>query len=73
VKSGMHRGHFVQIRRFIDSVQNGTEPPVTAEDARDVLKLWLDITSRLSAGGDSRSSHSGNPNLASGEVIARRL
>lgn len=45
--TGAHRGHFVQIRRFIESVQNGTEPPVTAEDARDVLRLWLDITSRI--------------------------
>lgn len=47
--SGAHRGHFVQIRRFIESVQNGTEPPVTGEDAREVLRLWLDITSRMSA------------------------
>lgn len=47
--SGAHRGHFVQIRRFIDSVQSNTEPPVTAEDAREVLRLWIDITSRMSA------------------------
>ncbi len=47
--SGAHRGHFVQIRRFIESVQNGTDPPVTGEDAREVLRLWLEITSRISS------------------------
>lgn len=46
--SNTHRGHFVQIRHFVESVRNGTEPAVTAEDARDVLRLWLDITSRMS-------------------------
>lgn len=49
VRSGSHRGHFVQIRKFAESVRDNTEPPVTAEEAREVLRLWLDITRQIPA------------------------
>lgn len=47
--SGGHRGHFVQIAKFIESVRNGSEPPVTAEDGREVVRLWERITGQMAA------------------------
>ncbi len=44
---GQHRGHFVQIGKFIESVQTNTKPPVAGEDDRDVTRLVEDITGRM--------------------------
>jgi len=35
------------IRKFMESIQNGTEPPVTAEDGREVLRVLEKITSQM--------------------------
>jgi len=35
------------IKKFMESIQNGTEPPVTAEDGREVLRVWEKITSQM--------------------------
>ena len=47
---GKHRGIPAIIRKFIDSIQNSTEPPVTAEDGREVLRIWEKITSQIDEG-----------------------
>jgi predicted dehydrogenase len=44
---GKHRGIPTGIRKFMQSIQNGTEPPVTAEDGREVLRIWEKITSQM--------------------------
>jgi len=44
---GKHRGIPTGIRKFMESIQNGTEPPVTAEDGREVLRVWEKITSQM--------------------------
>ncbi len=44
---GKHRGIPASIRAFIESIQDGTEPPVTAEDGREVLRVWEKITSQM--------------------------
>ncbi len=40
-------GHRLLINKFIESMQNGTEPPVTAEDGRQTLRLLEKITSQM--------------------------
>lgn len=40
-----HRGHHTLIRSFIESIQNDTESPVTAEEGREVVRVWEAITS----------------------------
>jgi predicted dehydrogenase len=44
---GKRGGHRVLISEFIESVQNGTEPPVTAEDGRRILGLLEEITRQM--------------------------
>lgn len=44
---GKHRGIPTGIRKFVESIQHGTEPPVTAEDGREVLRVWEKITSKM--------------------------
>ncbi len=44
---GKHRGIPASIRAFMESIRNGTEPPVTAEDGREVLRIWEKITSQM--------------------------
>jgi len=44
---GLGMTHKILIKRFIESIENGTEPPVTAEEGREVVKatnlLWENI------------------------------
>jgi len=44
---GKHRGIPTAIRKFMESIQSGTEPPVTAQDGREVLAVWEKITSQM--------------------------
>ena len=44
---GLEMTHKILIKRFIESIENGTEPPVTAEEGKEVVKatnlLWENI------------------------------
>jgi len=42
-----HTGHYHLIERFIESLQNNTELPVTAEEGREVMRLYQAITSQI--------------------------
>jgi len=44
---GKRGGHRILIEEFIESIQNGTELPITAEDDRRTLKLLEEITSQM--------------------------
>jgi len=44
---GQHGGHRLLINEFIQSVQNGAEPPVTAQDGREVVRVMKKITDRM--------------------------
>ncbi len=44
---GKRGGHRILINRFIESIQNGTEAPVTAEDGKQTLRLLERITSQM--------------------------
>ena len=44
---GKRGGHRILINKFIKSIQNGTELPVTAEDGRQTLRLLEKITSQM--------------------------
>jgi len=44
---GKHRGIPTSIRKFMESIQNGTEPPVTAKDGREVLRVWEKIVNQM--------------------------
>ncbi|MFC1992480.1 Gfo/Idh/MocA family oxidoreductase [Chloroflexota bacterium] len=40
-------GHYTLIKRFMESIQNGTEPPVSVEEIRETVRLWHEITARI--------------------------
>lgn len=44
---GLEMTHKILIKRFVESIEHGTEPPVTAEEGREVVKatnmLWKNI------------------------------
>jgi len=42
-----HYGHYALLRQFIDSVRNGTEPPVTAQEGREVIRVCEKIISQI--------------------------
>jgi len=42
-----HRGHYTLIQRFIKSLQNGTKPPVTMEEAREVARLYQLVAAQI--------------------------
>ena len=44
---GKRGGHRVLINKFLESIQNGTQVPVTAEDGRQTLRLLEEITSQM--------------------------
>ena len=44
---GKRGGHRLLINKFIESIRNGTELPVTAEAAIENLRLLEEITSRM--------------------------
>jgi predicted dehydrogenase len=39
--------HDILIQKFIDSILNGAEPPVTAEEGREAVRVTNDIVNRL--------------------------
>ncbi len=48
VVSGRFRqGHYTLIKRFIESIQNDTEPPVTLQEARDVIEVVEKVTAQI--------------------------
>ncbi len=42
-----HDGHYTEIRSFIAALQDGTELPVTLDEAREVTRLYQEITTRV--------------------------
>ena len=42
-----HNEHHNLIKEFIESIHSNTEPPVTIEEARDVIRIYQEITSQL--------------------------
>ncbi|MCK4823043.1 hypothetical protein KA005_45195, partial [bacterium] len=42
-----HWGHYNLIQRFIESIQNDTEPPVTGEEGREVVRVLEKITAQI--------------------------
>ena len=42
-----HCGHYTLIRQFIQSIQNNSEPPVTFQQARDVIEVLEKITAQI--------------------------
>jgi len=47
ISGRFNHGHDTLIRRFVESVQNGTESPVTAEEAREVVRVFEEITGQI--------------------------
>jgi len=46
-----HGGHDTLIRRFIESIQNATDSPVTMEDAREVTRVYEKIVAQIDSKG----------------------
>jgi len=45
---GLHNtGHYTLIRKFVESLQHRTKPPVTAQEAREVVRAYQQITSEI--------------------------
>jgi len=44
---GKHRGLPIAISKFMECIQNDTEPPITAEDGREVVRILEKITAQL--------------------------
>ncbi|MCK4722266.1 MAG: Gfo/Idh/MocA family oxidoreductase, partial [Dehalococcoidia bacterium] len=42
-----HDGHYTEIKRFVDALQEGTELPVTVDEAREATRLYQEITARI--------------------------
>jgi len=42
-----HDGHYTEIERFVDALQEGTELPVTLDEAREATRLYQEITTRI--------------------------
>lgn len=49
VSGRFHSGHSTIIRGFIDSVQNQTDPPISINEAREVIRVLQDITQMAAA------------------------
>jgi len=47
ISGKFHNGHFTLIQRFIESIQNDTEPPVTLQEARDVVEVMEKVTAQI--------------------------
>ncbi len=47
ISGKFHNGHYTLIQRFIESIQNDTEPPVTLQEARDVVEVVEKITAQI--------------------------
>jgi len=42
-----HTGQYTLIEQFIESIQNDTEPPVTPEEGREVMRVYEGITAQI--------------------------
>jgi len=42
-----HGGHYTLIQRFVESILDGTEPPVTGEEGREVMRVYEEITAHM--------------------------
>ncbi|MFC1904536.1 Gfo/Idh/MocA family protein [Chloroflexota bacterium] len=42
-----HNGHYTLIQRFVESIQRDTEPPVTLQEARDVIEVIEKVTAQI--------------------------
>ncbi|MFC1980193.1 Gfo/Idh/MocA family protein, partial [Chloroflexota bacterium] len=47
ISGRFHNGHHTLIQRFIESIQNNTEPPITIEETREVAKVLDEITAQI--------------------------
>jgi len=45
-----HDGHYYLIKEFVDAVRKGGEPPVSLESARNVTKLYQEVTNLIPTG-----------------------
>lgn len=42
-----HGGDYICIQKFIESIRNNTQPPVTAEEGKEVIRVFEKITSQI--------------------------
>ena len=47
ISGRFHGGHHTLIEKFINSLQSGTEAPVTVEEAKEVVRLYEAITAQI--------------------------
>ena len=47
ISGKFHSGHYTLIRGFIESIRNDTEPPVTVEETREVIRTLEKITAQI--------------------------
>ena len=47
ISGKFHWGHYNLIQRFIESIQNDTEPPVTGEEGREVVRVLEKVTAQI--------------------------
>lgn len=47
ISGRLHGGQYNLIQKFVESLQGGTEPPVTMEEAREVARLYQAITAQI--------------------------
>ena len=47
ISGTFHSGHYNLMQRFIKSIQNDTEPPVTLQEARNVLEVMEKVTAQI--------------------------
>lgn len=47
ISGTFHSGHYTLIRRFIESIQNNKQPPVTLEEAKEVVRVLEKITAQI--------------------------
>jgi predicted dehydrogenase len=47
ISGKFHTGHCTLIQRFIESIQSDTEPPVTLQEARDVIEVVEKVTAQI--------------------------
>ena len=47
ISGQFYSGHYTLIRKFIESIQNNSEPPVTLPEARDVIAVMEKVAARI--------------------------
>jgi len=47
ISGKFHSGHYTLIERFIESIQDDSEPPVTLQETRDVMEVLERVTAQI--------------------------